>query len=140
MGLEQPKPAEAGGEAAVAQVSEEAEREERVETAGGAAAEAGAEHEGDAEMGEEEDDEEALNGVPPDVLGGGGTPSVIDMELYAAALEGAASGKKSTGRNSSGKKTGPAGAGGKQPPTPVPMGAKNAITKIRIQRDKHKGQ
>ena len=134
------KPAEAGGEAAVAQVSEEAEREVRVETAGGAAEEAGEEHEGDAEMGEEEDEEEALIGVPPNVLGGGASPSESEMQLYAAALEGAASGKKSTGRNSSGKKTGPAGAGGKQPPTPVPMGAKNAITKIRIPRDKNKGK
>ena len=101
----------------------------------GAAVAAGAELEEDEEMGEE-DDEEALEGVPPEVLEDGQSPNQIDMALYAAALEGVGgSGKKSTGRSAKGKKgkAGPssAGAGGKQPPTPVPMGTTPSIVKTR---------
>ena len=101
----------------------------------GAAEAAGAELEEDEEMGEE-DDEEALEGVPPEVLEIGQSPSQIDMALYAAALEGVGgSGKKPTGRSAKGNKgkAGPssAGAGGKQPPTPVPMGTTPSIVKTR---------
>ena len=96
---------------------------------------AGAELEEDEEMGGE-DDEEALEGVPPEVLGNGQSPSQIDMALFAAALEGdGGPGRKSTGRSAKGKmgKAGPssAGAGGKQPPTPVPMGTTPSIVKTR---------
>ena len=140
VGLGQPKSAEAGREAAAAQVSEGAAR---VVTEGGAAGAASAELEEDEEMGEG-DDEEALEGVPPEVLRDGESPSQTDMELYAAVLE--EDGKKSAGRSSNGKKgaagPGSAGAGGQQPPTPIPMGATLSITKARKNspRNKNKGK
>ena len=112
-------------------------------TEGGAAGAASAELEEDEEMGEG-DDEEALEGVPPEVLRDGESPSQTDMELYAAVLE--EDGKKSAGRSSNGKKgaagPGSAGAGGQQPPTPIPMGATLSITKARKNspRNKNKGK
>ena len=100
---------------------------------GGAAAAASEELEEDDEM-EEEDEEEALDGVPPEVLGAGASsPSPTDMELYTAVME--EEGKKSAGRSSNGKKgtagPGSAGAGGKPPPTPIPMLGASSIAKTR---------
>ena len=102
----------------------------RAVTTGGAVRE---ELKEDDEM-EEEDEEEALDGVPPEVLGAGASsPSPTDMELYAAVME--EEGKKSAGRSSNGKRgtagPGSAGAGGKPPPTPIPMLGASSIAKTR---------